>query len=147
MDMSGISSVYSDYLTSQASSSKTSSLTSKLESAASSDDDEELKEACKEFESYFVEQVFDAMLETTKVFSDDDEDGYASKMVDYYKDFAVQSLCDQVTESDSIGLANTLYEQMKRNYSISTVDTEEASADATTAEAVSAAATALDDND
>jgi flagellar protein FlgJ len=147
MDMSGISSVYSDYLTSQASSSKTSSLTSKLESAASSDDDEELMEVCKEFESYFVEQVFDAMLETTKVFSDDDEDGYASKMVDYYKDFAVQSLCDQVTENDSIGLAKTLYEQMKRNYSISTVDTEEASADATTAEAVSAAATALDDND
>jgi flagellar protein FlgJ len=140
MDMSGISSVYSDYLTSQASSSKTSSLTSKLENASSSDNDEELKEACKEFESYFVEQVFDAMLETTKVFSDDDDDGYASRMVDYYKDFAVQSLCDQVTESDSIGLANMLYEQMKRNYSIDTVDNE----DETTAEAVSAAATAID---
>jgi flagellar protein FlgJ len=143
MEISGISSVYSDYLTSQASSSKTSSLTSKIESAATSDDDEELMEACKEFESYFVEQVFDAMLETTKVFSDDDDDGYASKMVDYYKDFAVQSLCDQITESDGIGLANTLYEQMKRNYNIGTVDTE----DATTAEAVSAAATAIDDND
>jgi flagellar protein FlgJ len=128
MDMSGISSVYSDYLTSQASSSKTSSLTSKLENASSSDNDEELKEACKEFESYFVEQVFDAMLETTKVFSDDDDDGYASRMV------------DQVTESDSIGLANMLYEQMKRNYSIDTVDNE----DETTAEAVSAAATAID---
>jgi flagellar protein FlgJ len=137
MDLSGLSSVYSDYLTSQASSSSTSSLQSKLESISSSDDDDELKEACREFESYFVEQVFDAMLETTKLFSDDDEDGYSSKMVDYFKDTAVQNLCDQVTEGDGIGLANILYEQMKRNYSIDTV----------TPETVAAAATAQDSED
>jgi flagellar protein FlgJ len=134
MDLSGIGSVYSDYLTSQAASSKTSTLQSKLENASNADDDEELKEACKEFESYFVEQVFNAMIETTKVFSDDDEDGYASKMVDYFKDYAVQELCDQVTEKDTLGLANTLYEQMKRNYNITTVDElEAAAATATTA--------------
>lgn len=134
MDLSGIGSVYSDYFTSQATSSKTSTLQSKLENASNADDDEELKEACKEFESYFVEQVFNAMIETTKVFSDDDEDGYASKMVDYFKDYAVQELCDQVTENDTLGLANTLYEQMKRNYNITTVDElEAAAATATTA--------------
>ena len=74
-----------------------------------------------EFESYFTEQVFNAMIETTTVFSDDDEDGYASKMVDYFKDFAVQELCDQVTDGEGIGIANTLYEQMKRNYGIDTI--------------------------
>jgi Rod binding domain-containing protein len=135
MDLGGISSVYSNYLTSQASDNKASTLQSKLESSASSDDDEELKSACREFESYFVEQVFDAMLETTKLFSDDeDEDGYSSKMVDYFKDFAVQELCDEVTEGDGIGLANTLYEQMKRNYSIDTVTPETVAAAATSAE-------------
>jgi Rod binding domain-containing protein len=135
MDLGGISSVYSNYLTSQASDNKASTLQSKLESSATSDDDEELKSACREFESYFVEQVFDAMLETTKLFSDDDdEDGYSSKMVDYFKDFAVQELCDEVTEGDGIGLANTLYEQMKRNYSIDTVTPETVAAAATSAE-------------
>ncbi|MCD8038322.1 MAG: rod-binding protein [Lachnospiraceae bacterium] len=119
MDISGVGSAYADYLTSQASSQNASALKTTLESAASSTDEDELMDACKEFESYFLEQVFDAMLETTKVFSDEDEeDGYASKMVDYFKDFAVQELCDEATSGDGLGLANILYEQMKRNYGI-----------------------------
>lgn len=119
MDIGGVGSVYADYITSQASSQKASELQSKLESSGTSTaTDDELMDACKEFEAYFVEQVFNSMLETTKVFSDDDEDGYASKMVDYFKDFAVQELCDQVVSKNSLGLANTLYEQMKRNYGI-----------------------------
>lgn len=119
MDISGVGSAYADYLTSQASSQNASALKTTLESATSSTDEDELMDACKEFESYFLEQVFDAMLETTKVFSDEDEeDGYASKMVDYFKDFAVQELCDEATSGDGLGLANILYEQMKRNYGI-----------------------------
>ncbi len=46
-------------------------------------------------------------------------------MVDYFKDFAVQELCSQVTDGDGLGLANTLYEQMKRNYGIGVVQPEE----------------------
>lgn len=119
MDIGGVGSVYADYLTSQASSQKAGSLQNKLEnSTASTATEEELLDACKEFEQYFMEQVFNSMMETTKVFSDEDEDGYASKMVDYFKDFAVQELCDNVTSGGGIGLANTLYEQMKRNYGI-----------------------------
>ena len=121
MDIGGVSSVYADYMTSQASGNKAATLQSKLENSSTSANDDELKAACKEFESYFTEQVFNAMIETTKVFSDDDEDGYASKMVDYFKDFAVQELCDQVTDGEGIGIANTLYEQMKRNYGIDTI--------------------------
>ncbi|MBQ2257910.1 MAG: rod-binding protein [Lachnospiraceae bacterium] len=121
MDIGGVSSVYADYMTSQASGNKAATLQSKLENSSTSANDDELKAACKEFESYFTEQVFNAMIETTKVFSDEDEDGYASKMVDYFKDFAVQELCDQVTDGEGIGIANTLYEQMKRNYGIDTI--------------------------
>lgn len=126
MDIGGVSSVYADYMTSQASGNKAAALQSKLESSTSADEDE-LKSACKEFEAYFVEQVFDAMMKTTKVFSDDDEDGYASKMVDYFKDFAVQELCSEVTEGEGLGLANTLYEQMKRNYGIGVKQLEDVS--------------------
>lgn len=124
MDIGGVGSVYADYMTSQASNSKAETLQNKLTNGSAVTDEEELKEACKEFESYFVEQVFNAMMETTKVFSDDKEDGYATKMVDYFKDFAVQELCDNVTDGDGLGLANILYEQMKRNYGIGVVQPE-----------------------
>ncbi|MCI9384750.1 MAG: hypothetical protein HFH77_00070 [Lachnospiraceae bacterium] len=125
MDIGGVGSAYADYLTKQASGNKASSLQSKLENSGESVDEKELMDACKEFEAYFMEQVFNSMLETTKVFSDDDENGYASKMVDYFKDFAVQELCGKVTEGSGLGLANTLYEQMKRNYGIGVVKPEE----------------------
>ena len=126
MDIGGVGSAYADYLTKQASGNKASSLQSKLENSGESVDEKELMDACKEFEAYFMEQVFNSMLETTKVFSDDDENGYASKMVDYFKDFAVQELCGKVTEGSGLGLANTIYEQMKRNYGIGVVKPEEA---------------------
>lgn len=117
MEINGIGSVYSDYLTSSASQSKASALESKLDSDYSNSSDEELMEVCKEFEAYFLEQVFDAMLETAKVFSDEEESSYATKMVDYFKDSAVQELTQQATNQNGIGIAQTLYEQMKRQYS------------------------------
>lgn len=129
MEISGMSSAYADYMTSQASNNKAETLQNKLANGSAATDEDELKEACKEFESYFVEQVFNAMMETTKVFSDDKEDGYATKMVDYFKDFAVQELCDNVTDGDGLGLANILYEQMKRNYGIGVVQPEQLSED------------------
>ena len=126
MDIGGVGSAYADYLTKQASGNKASSLQNKLENSSESVDEKELMDACKEFEAYFMEQVFNSMLETTKVFSDEDENGYASKMVDYFKDFAGQELCDKVTDGSGLGLANTLFEQMKRNYGIGVVKPEEA---------------------
>lgn len=125
MDMSGVGSAYADYMTKQVSNNKAEKLQSKLANGSAVADEEELKEACKEFEAYFMEQVFNSMMETTKVFSDDEDDGYATKMVDYFKDFAVQELCDNVTDGDGLGLANILYEQMKRNYGIGVVQPEQ----------------------
>ncbi|MBD5470266.1 MAG: hypothetical protein HDR19_03900 [Lachnospiraceae bacterium] len=118
MDIGGVGSVYADYMASQVSSTKADTIKNKIENSAGTANEAELLDACKQFESYFLEQVFKEMLETTKVFSDDDENGYASKMVDYFKDYAVQNLCEQATAGDGLGLANMLYEQMKRNYGI-----------------------------
>ncbi len=113
MEISGMSSMYTDYIASTAT-NQTAKLAEKV-SAESSDD--ELLEACKEFESYFIEQVFNAMMETTKVFSDEeDSNSYATKMVDYFKDSAVQELTEQATGQNGLGIAQTLYEQMKRQY-------------------------------
>lgn len=119
MEVNGMSSAYAQYLTNTATDTTATNLKSKLSSDYSEASDEELMDVCKEFESYFLEQVFDAMMETTKLFSDDDDSGdsYAGKMVDYFKDSAVQELASQATDQNGFGLAQTLYEQMKLQYS------------------------------
>ena len=86
-------------------------------------------DVCKEFESYFLEKIFDTMIDSTKLFSGKEESSYASKMVDYFKDTAVQTIASQATEQGTLGIAQTLYEQMKLQYSgISPQSLENASA-------------------
>ena len=41
-----------------------------------------------------------------------------STLVDYFKDEMVQKMAEQSTEQNSLGLAQMLYEQMKRNYNL-----------------------------
>lgn len=115
MEIGSMGTVYADYL--QNTINKSASVSDKLSNTdLENASDEELMEACKGFESYFLEQVFDKMIESTKVFSDEKENNYAAKMVDCFKDTAIQSLTEKVTEQNSIGIAKTLYEQMKLQY-------------------------------
>lgn len=73
------------------------------------DTDEELMEVCKSFESYFVQKVFEEMKKT--VHSSDDDNSYMQYMGNIY----TQGIAEEVTESQDLGLAKTLYESMKRN--------------------------------
>ena len=77
---------------------------------------EELMEACKEFEAYFLEQMFKEMQKTIP--NNDNEDATTQRLVDYFKDNALQQIAAESTENNSLGLAQMLYEQMKRNYGI-----------------------------
>ena len=77
---------------------------------------EELMEACKEFEAYFLEQMFKEMAKTIP--DNDNEDATTQRLVDYFKDNAIQEIAAESTESNSLGLAQMLYEQMKRNYGL-----------------------------
>ncbi|MBO5550517.1 MAG: rod-binding protein [Lachnospiraceae bacterium] len=76
-------------------------------------DDEKLKDACRQFESYFVEQMYKQMMATVP--EDPLDTGTNSALVDYYKDNLVKEYASQTTEQEGLGLANMLYEQMKRN--------------------------------
>ena len=56
-----------------------------------------------------------------KMIPESDEDSTASKYMDYFGDTLYQELAEDVTESNNgegIGIAKTLYEQMKRNYGL-----------------------------
>ena len=73
-------------------------------------------DVCKEFEAYFVEQVLKEMEKTIP--KNEDEDSSTSMLTDYYKDEMIKTLAEGVCEQQSLGLAQQMYEQMKRNYSL-----------------------------
>ena len=124
IDMSDISSMYSDMYTSAANQSA-NKLKSQLENADfSGASDDELMAACKQFEAYFVEQLYKGMLKTIP--QNENTSNYTSTMMDFYKDQMVQSVAEMTTKQSSLGLAQMLYEQMKRNYGITEIPGKEA---------------------
>lgn len=114
MDISNIAGMYTDiYSTNNQSTSK---LENKLNSDLTTSTDEELMDACKQFEAYFLEQMFKEMLDTIP--KNEDMSASTSTLMDYYTDEMMQKLAADSTENNSLGLAQTLYEQMKRNYDL-----------------------------
>lgn len=118
VDLTGLSS-YTDYMT-DVNRIASENLQSQLQSAAETQgtDDDALLDACKQFEAYLWEQVYKEMSKSIDLFSDDDDDGYASNMVDYFKDSFIQEVSEQTTTQGSNSLAQMLYEQAKRNYNL-----------------------------
>lgn len=92
------------------------SLQNTLNSNLSDASDEKLKGACKEFASYFIEQVIKEAEKTVKISGDDDSTS-ESKYVDYFKDSAIEQVSDEITDQSGSNFVQTMYEQMKRNYS------------------------------
>lgn len=141
-NLSGLNSLYTDSTTY---SSKTSSLENTLNNSdLSTADSDKLMSVCKDFEEYFVEQMVKSMVKMASVdgssdaddysslfgLSSDSDDSYLSSMSSYYGSQMVtkltESLCDD-TNGNGIGLANTLYEQMRRNYNIQDTDDKSSS--------------------
>ena len=116
INFSSISDIYNKYLSDSAT-QKSSSL-SKLNASAdySKATDDELMSVCKEFEAYFLEQCFKEMTKT--VGTEEFSSGATSTLIDYYKDEMLRKVASDSTEQNSLGLAQMLYEQMKRNYNL-----------------------------
>ena len=96
--------------------------TAKVNKAKASEDKEEINEelmdACKQFEAYLMEQVYKGYENTVKVFSKDKEDNSLGTLVDYFKDITIQDITNTQSKTQSTGLAQMLYENMKRNYDV-----------------------------
>lgn len=94
--------------------SKAQSLQNTLQSDLSQASDEQLKEVCKDFEAYFTEMVFKEMMNSVP---DNSQSDSATKQAkDYYKEQLIQTWADMSAEGGrGIGLADQLYEQIKRN--------------------------------
>lgn len=116
MDIGNISNIAGAYTNVYGSTASASRLESQMKSDYANAADDELMEACKQFEAYFLEQMFKSMMNTIPV--NESMSGSSSTMLDYYKDQMVQELAKQSTDQNSLGLAQMLYEQMKRNYEL-----------------------------
>lgn len=90
-------------VTSKADTDKLEGSLNKIKSGTS---DEELMNACKSFEQYFVEQV---MKEFTSSL-DEINDGEYTK---YFGDTMIESYAEKVTDTGDLGIAKMLYESMK----------------------------------
>ncbi len=117
MNLSGIS----QYASGQAQVDKVNSAASRIRTIKTEDDkaqaDKELMDACKQFEAYFMEQIYKGYEKTAKVFSKE-ESGSMGTLVDYFKDVTIQEVSSLQSDKQSTGLAQMLYENMKRNYDL-----------------------------
>ena len=100
------SSYYSNMLSNTG---KTDSITSTLSDGSASD--EELMEACKSFESYLLEQAFKGMEKTVMKDDEEKENDYMAQ----FGDMLYEKYAEDATENQSIGIAQMLYDSMKRN--------------------------------
>ena len=69
---------------------------------------EEMLEACKEFEQYFIEQV---LKEVKKTIPKDSLLG-DNEYMNMFEDQMYQSVAEKITESGELGLAQQLYDSM-----------------------------------
>jgi flagellar protein FlgJ len=93
---------------------KTSGLEDTLATDLSKANDEELLKACKDFESYFTEQIFKSMQKMVPE-SKENTSAYTTQLQDYFKDDMMKTMAEDSADKGNLGLAQMLFEQMKRN--------------------------------
>ena len=89
-------------------------ITNKLKKDMSNADDKELMDVCKEFEAYFIEQVFKNM-KKSMVPQSASQSGADATLKDFYEDKLMSEYAAGAAKQSENGLAQMLYEQMKRN--------------------------------
>lgn len=113
MDVMGLGSVYDAQKEYAVRNAEADKLTNKLKNSSEATDGE-LMEVCKDFEAYFMEQVYKEMWKTVPK-----EESDNAVLVDYFKEQAISTLAlKSVENNNGTGLAQTLYEQMRRNNEI-----------------------------
>ena len=118
MDISNISSL-TDYYTSVTGQNKATELANNLSNKAqAATTDDELMSVCKQFESYMLEQVFKRMDKTVLKNSDESKDAATENLVDFFREQTISELASQSTEKQGLGIAQQLYEQLRRNYGL-----------------------------
>ncbi len=114
MDIGGLNTNYAEYLSNSAAASAKMNQLNNIDYSNASD--EELMGACKQFEEYFIEMVLKEVFKTVDMVGISDSSSSAmSTSKDLMKDTMVQQFAAKISEDSNLGLAQQLYESMKRN--------------------------------
>ncbi len=91
-----------------------SKLTGQIQGA---DTDDEMMEACEQFEAYMIQQIFKNMQETTKIFSDDEEENdISNQYLDVFNDTYLEDIANTMMKNgQGLGLAKQLYDSIQLN--------------------------------
>ena len=83
-----------------------------LEEATKKQDEKELKDACKQFEAYFLQQMFNEMKKTVP------ENTLVDKSPgrEVYEDMLNQEYAKEASKGSGVGIAQMLYEQLSKDF-------------------------------
>lgn len=84
-----------------------------LQKAMEEQNTDELKQSCKEIESYMLSYVFKKMKESMLTGEGITEKGDYEKM---FEDSMIDAMCEDMVEAGGIGLADSMYKQMLSTY-------------------------------
>lgn len=124
MDLGNLTMDYSDYLTTSKTGADTKTKNT-IDGIGKDSTDEEMMDACRQFESYLLEQVFKEMQKTVSFDDEDDDDsglslmGNSNVLQDYFMEQAVADIAETSTKKEGLGIAQMLYESMKRSEGVS----------------------------
>ena len=79
--------------------------------------EDELMEVCKDFSSYFIEEVIKEIKENMTL-KDEEEDAPMSTLTDFHMDGVIEEISDTMLDQTGNSFVQQLYEQMKRNYGL-----------------------------
>lgn len=91
----------------------TNQLENQLKKNYTSSTDDELMDVCREFESYFTEQVFKSMYKMVP--ETQSQDNSSKQLKEYFQDQMITEYSKRASEGEGLGIAQMMYEQMKRN--------------------------------
>lgn len=113
MDISGLNLDAMNYKSNELSSSK---MTNALEGDYSNSSEKELMDVCKEFEAYFIEQMYKEMEKTIP--KSEDTSQATATLTEYIRDEQIKQISEESVDQQGMGLAQMLFDQMKRNQAI-----------------------------
>lgn len=111
MAIHGIGDTYLTNYSATANDVVSSRLTNQVQSA---EGDDEMLDACKQFEAYMIQQMFKTMQESAKIFSEKEDD--STDYVNMFEDNYLSAIAEQMVNSgQGLGIAEQLYTSMKNN--------------------------------
>lgn len=126
MDVTGMSTYLQAQYDNTASSASASKASSSISGISENSSRQEIEDAVKEFEAYFMEQVIKQVKESMTS-ADEDEDSTMSQYKDLYMDTAISEISSQLVDQIGGTITDDFVDQIMRNYGISDDETDASS--------------------